>query len=287
MKSRVRNSLRSGLAGGLIEWRQAFSGTALAGQLLWPGATLVALWFLRHHKVTSSSIGLGSLVLPGALGMFVAFGMMLMVQSLPADRFDGTLLRAKATPNGITGYLTARLVTSSLTVLVYLVVIAVPGAIIVGGVRLADISWATLAWVLILGMTSTQVLGAILGALVPSPRSAGYVAMPLLALVGISGIFYPIAFMPGWLQAVAQLFPVYWLGLGMRSALLPPGAASVEIGGVWHTPETAAILGAWALGGMLIAPGVLKAMARRESGARTRSGLPTRVGPDVSTGGLP
>jgi ABC-2 type transport system permease protein len=33
--------------------------------------------------------------------MFVAFGMMLVIQSLTADREDGTLLRAKATPGGV------------------------------------------------------------------------------------------------------------------------------------------------------------------------------------------
>jgi hypothetical protein len=44
-------------------------------------------------------------VLPGAIGVFVAFGMMLMVQYLPADCEDGNLLRAKATPDGILGYL--------------------------------------------------------------------------------------------------------------------------------------------------------------------------------------
>jgi hypothetical protein len=59
-----------------------------------------------------------------------------------------------------------------------------------------DVSWARLAWVLILGMASTQLLGA----LVPSPRSAGYVSLPLLGLTAASGIFYPITAMPGWLQ---------------------------------------------------------------------------------------
>ncbi len=33
--------------------------------------------------------------------MFVAFGMMLVIQPLTADREDGTLLRAKATPGGV------------------------------------------------------------------------------------------------------------------------------------------------------------------------------------------
>jgi ABC-2 type transport system permease protein len=259
---------RSGVTGGLIELRQSFSGAALIGQVLWPGATLVALFLLRNREFKASSFTLGSLLLPGALGMFVAFGMMLMVQYLPADREDGTLLRARATPGGIPGYLAGKLVTSSLSVLVYLVVIAVPGAFITGGPRLASVSWATLGWVLILGLASTQLLGATLGALVPSPRGVGYVSMPLLGLTAVSGIFYPIAAMPGWLQQLAQVFPVYWLGLGMRSALLPPGAASVEIGGSWRSAQTAAVLGAWALAGLVIAPLVLRRMARRESGSR-------------------
>jgi ABC-2 type transport system permease protein len=122
--------------------------------------------------------------------------------------------------------------------------------------------------VLILGLAGTQLLGATLGALVPSPRSAGYVSLPLLGLTAVSGIFHPITALPGWLQQTAQAFPVYWLGLGMRSALLPPGAASVEIAGSWRSPQTATVLGAWALAGLVIAPLVLRRMARRESGSR-------------------
>jgi ABC-2 type transport system ATP-binding protein len=158
------------LAGGLIELRQAFSGAALAGQLLWPGATLAALFLFRHRELAGSSFTIGAVMLPGTLGMFVAFGMMLMVQYLPADREDGTLLRTRATPGGIGGYLAGKLVTSSLSVLIYLAMIGVPGAFITGGLHLADIFWGRLAWVLILGMTGTQLLGAALGALVPSPR---------------------------------------------------------------------------------------------------------------------
>jgi ABC-2 type transport system permease protein len=66
---------------------------------------------------------------------------------------------------------------------------------------------------------------------------------------------------------IAQIFPYYWLGLGMRSALLPGEAAAVEIGGGWRHLETVGVLGAWAIAGLLIAPTVLRRMARRESGS--------------------
>jgi ABC-2 type transport system permease protein len=73
--------------------------------------------------------------------------------------------------------------------------------------------------------------------------------------------------MAGWLQAVAQAFPMYWMGLGMRSAFLPDSAAAAELAGSWRTGETVVILVIWAIVGMLIAPRVLRRMAQRESGS--------------------
>jgi ABC-2 type transport system permease protein len=73
--------------------------------------------------------------------------------------------------------------------------------------------------------------------------------------------------MPQWVQWIAQVFPMYWLGLGMRSALLPAGAVSVEIAGSWRHLETVGVLGAWAVVGLVLAPIVLGRMARRESGS--------------------
>lgn len=67
---------------------------------------------------------------------------------------------------------------------------------------------------------------------------------------------------------MAQLFPVYWLGLGTRSALLPPSMMSVEIAHSWRHLETVAVLSVWAVAGLLLAPVLLRQMARRESGSQ-------------------
>lgn len=266
--SPTTTTLRSGITQGLIELRQSFTGSDLIGNLFWPIATLVAIYLLRHRHVDGTDLGLGTLILPGVLGMFVALGMLLIVQNLAADREDGTLLRAKATPDGVRGYLIGKLVTVSATVLAYLAILLVPGVLVVGGFQLGDIRWLTLAWVLLLGLVATQSVGAILGSLIASSRGAGMLALPIMGLIAISGVFYPITALPHWLQWVAQAFPVYWLGLGMRSALLPDAAGVVEIGESWRHLETAAVLGAWAVLGLVVAPIVLRRMARRESGSR-------------------
>ena len=72
-----------------------------------------------------------------------------------------------------------------------------------------------------LGLLATIPIGITLGSLLPNPRFIPLVLLPFGALTAISGIFYPITHLPGWLQGIGQLFPMYWLGLGMRAALLP------------------------------------------------------------------
>ncbi|MEV0405773.1 ABC transporter permease [Actinoallomurus sp. NPDC050550] len=262
-------ALRAGLARGLIELRQSFSGSDLLAQLFWPVVTLVAVFFLRNMRFRHSGFRLGTLILPSVLGMFIAFGMLLVIQYLTAEREDGTLLRAKATPHGIRAYFIGKLVTTSGTILAYLAILLIPGLFIVDGIELGTIgSWLTLAWVLVLGLMATQSIGAVLGSVISSPRGAGVASLPVMALISISGIFYPISAMPDWLRWIAEVFPVYWLGLGMRSALLPDGMADVELGHSWRHLETLGVLGAWSVIGLALAPIVLRRMARRESGSR-------------------
>jgi len=277
---------RAGLTRGVIELRLAFSGAELIGQLFWPVATLVAVFLLRDVPVGRGAAGdrytLDTFILPSTLGMFVALGMLLVVQQLAADREDGSLLRAKITPNGIPAYLVGKIVQISATIVAYLAIVLLPGLLFVDGLDLGRPgSWLTFAWVIVLGLVATQTIGAVLGSLVSSSRGAGYLSLPILGLIAISGIFAPITALPAWLAWIAQVFPIYWLGLGMRSALLPDAAAAVEIGGSWRPVETAVVLGAWVVTGLVLAPVVLRRMARRESGssvAQRRERAMQRVG---------
>ena len=80
--------------------------------------------------------------------MFVALGMLLDVQYLSADREDGTVLRARAVPGGITGYLVGKLVTVSGTVGLYVAVVVAGGALLIDGVDVRTVDWVTFTWVL-------------------------------------------------------------------------------------------------------------------------------------------
>jgi ABC-2 type transport system permease protein len=53
----------------------------------------------------------------------------------------------------------------------------------------------------------------------------------------------------------------------VRSALLPGNMAAVEIGHSWRHLATAGVLGAWAIAGLVLAPILLRRVARREAGS--------------------
>ncbi|MGV9851528.1 ABC transporter permease [Streptomyces sp. NPDC003442] len=262
-------ALRAGWSRGLIELRQTLTnGGDLFNHFFWPVLMLATLFFLRDVSFEQSGFMLGALALPSILGMNAAMGMVTMSQILTADREDGTLLRAKATPHGMQGYLVGKVVSVSGGLLVDVAIFLIPALFLISGLSVGGPGpWLTLSWVLALGLVATLPLGAVLGSVFTSTRSQGLLTLPILAMIAISGIFYPITALPEWVQWIAQGFPIYWLGLGMRSALLPGSAAAVEIDESWRHLETAGALGAWAVLGLLVAPVVLRRMARRESGS--------------------
>ena len=263
-------AVRAGIRRGLIELRATFTDSQdLWNYLFTPVIILVVMFFLRGNTVPGTDFSLGGLAIPGVLGMLIAFnGLTVPAYTLVAEREDGTLLRMKATPNGMLGYLVGKIVTVVGMSLPSLAILLVPSVFLFHGLRLTSPgTWATLAWVFLLGLVATMPVGAVLGSLFTRPSSLGLVSLPMLGLVAVSGIFYPITVFPVWLQWIAQVFPIYWLGLGMRSALLPNSLASVEIGESWRNLETLGVLGAWAVFGLVLAPILLRRMARRESGS--------------------
>ena len=257
---------RAGLARGRAEVRQTLTN----GQDLWnyifPSMVfLVVMFFMRDATVPGTTFSLGSRTLPSVIGMGIAFGgLVTLMMQLAVEREDGTLLRAKAIPNGMLGYLIGKIVTVSGMTVVSQLIVLIPSLFMLDGIA---INWFTLVWVLALGLVATLPLGAVAGSMFSNTRNTGIIMLPVMGLVAISGIFYPISAMPDWVQSVAQVFPIYWLGLGMRSAMLPDGLSAVEIGESWRHLETLGVLGAWAVAGLLVAPMVLRRMARRESGS--------------------
>lgn len=269
------HAFRTGLGRGWHEFRlsvrspqdQAFYIFQAAGVLLF-------LYFNRTNEMEDTGLLYSTVAMPSIVGALIMFGLVVgPAYALAMEREDGTLLRAKALPRGIVGYVTGQVLFHSLSLLPMLVVILVPGAFIVEGMMSRGAAgWVTMTWVVALGLLATMPIGIVIGSLVPGVQKMGtWGILPILVLGAISGIFYPIQELWGWVQGVAQVFPMYWLGHGMRAAFLPDAAAVIEFGGSWRLVETALVLGTWAIIGFIVAPIVLARMARRQSGSQVEA----------------
>ncbi|GAA3381656.1 ABC transporter permease [Cryptosporangium minutisporangium] len=264
------SAVRAGLIRGRIELRQTLTTPQDLFSHVLPSVIYVAvMFFTRGSTLPGTDFSLGSRTLASLIGMTVAFsGVMTMMMTLAVEREDGTLLRAKAVPGGTVGYLVGKMVMVAAMTLINILIFLVPSVFFLDGLAIGSVSgWLTLLWVLALGLVTMLPLGAIFGAVLTHPRNAGLVTLPLMGVIALSGVFYPIDGYPGWLQTIGHLFPVYWLALGTRAALLPDSMAAVESAGSWQHLETLGVLSAWAVVTLIAAPIVLRRMARRESGS--------------------
>lgn len=262
--------LTLGLHRGWVSWRSVNSTReGLANTIIWNLIPLVFLVIYRDSTLPGTDIALGVALLPGMLAILVVFSLMGTAYYLSAEREDGTLLRAKAIPRGTSAYVVGLLTVAVLDTVASVLIVLVPGMFIVPGVPVGDaMLWLGLVGYVMLGLVACLPLGVLIGSVIRSPRVIGGLGMTfILGLASISGLFYPITVLWGWVQGLVQALPLYWLGLGMRSVFLPAEAAALEVGGSWRPLETVGVLGAWALVGLFLGPVLLRRMARRESGA--------------------
>lgn len=273
--NRTRDAIKTGIRRGWTEFMLSLKSPQDQGFYLFTSlAVLGYLWMNRTNEIEETGLFLPSFAMPSILGAMIAFGLVIGPgYTLAMEREDGTLLRAKAVPHGLTGYVTGQVVLHSAGTIPSLAVILIPGMFLFEGLMQNGASgWARVVLMILLGLLATLPIGIILGSVVPGVQKMGtWGFFPVMILTAISGIFFPIQGLWTWVQWVAQAFPIYWLGLGMRSAFLPEAAAALEIGGTWRSTETLLVLATWAIVGMVLAPRVLRRMAQRQSGSQVEA----------------
>ncbi|HZG89503.1 MAG TPA: ABC transporter permease [Pseudonocardia sp.] len=264
-------TLRLGLARGWIAFRSYLTSLeGISQTVFWNLVPLAFLIWLRGETIPGTDVALTAVLLPGIVAVNIAFGVMSTAYNLATEREDGTLLRAKAVPGGMSSYVVGLSAAAALDALLAIVVVLVPAMLfIVPGVPVGSaLLWFGLVGWTALGLLACLPLGILVGSLVRSPRTIGGLGFVFtIGLSLVSGVFRPVQELWEWVQVLVQVFPVYWLGVGLRSVFLPPEAAALEIGGYWRVLEAAGVLGAWAAVGLLLGPVLLRRMAQRESGS--------------------
>ncbi|MDX2376801.1 ABC transporter permease [Microbacterium sp. LRZ72] len=193
--------------------------------------------------------------LPGlmAAGLLLS-GFQNLAIDIALERTDGSLKRLGGTPLSPVSYFLGKigqvLVTGVLQAALLLGV-----AVLVFGVELPTDAgaWGTFAWIFVLGITTSALLGIAVSALPRTGRSAAAVVVPIgLVLQFISGVYLFFWLLPEWLQNIANLFPLAWMAKGMRSVFLPEEYAVLESGGVWGLGWVALALAVWLAVGLVL-----------------------------------
>lgn len=220
--------------------------------------TIFATAFSNQSFGTDASgneVSAAAYYLPGMLaaGLLLS-GLQNLAVDIATERSDGTLKRLAGTPLPVVSYFIGKigqvLVTGAAQAALLLIVAGV-----LFGVALptAVEAWFTFAWVFLLGVTTSAVLGIALSRLPRTGKSATAVVIPItLVLQFISGVYLSFSMLPEWLQNIANAFPLKWMAQGMRAVFLPENYESEEPGGTWNLIGVLIATSAWLVVGLVV-----------------------------------
>ncbi len=199
---------------------------------------------IEPRPLQTQSIGAAAYFVPSILAMALMQLGIFAAIPLVAQRVKFILKRLNATPLSRATLVTSNVLMRLLIALVQTVLILGIGAALFGVTIVGSIAVA--AGFIVLGALTFLALGYVIASYARTEESANaltsVVQFPLMFL---SGIFFPIEFMPEWLRPVAAIMPLTYLGDALRQTMVG-GAAYAPL------PVDALMLGAWLLGGFLI-----------------------------------
>lgn len=199
----------------------------------------------------SPGITMNDYYLPSMLAAGVAFsGVQNLAVDIATEKSDGTLRRLAATPLRPWQYFAGKFGQVFVTASIQTVLIILAARFILGvSLPSTATAWLTAGWVYLLGLVGCAFLGIALSAVPRNGAAAVAVVIPmLLVLMFVSGIYLPITMLPEWLQAAAGVFPLRWVGEGLRAAFLP-----AEATGGANLTMVAVVLGSWLVAGAVLA----------------------------------
>lgn len=263
-RSSLLGILRFGLLQARIELVNRFTSWSALGNLVVP-IVLVLIYSVVDIRGTIGVDSVRTIVAGSAVALLFVNSFVGIAGELVTEQDDGTMLRVRMLPNGLSAHLIGKVVSLLVTSLLTLLLILIPTQLLVGPVLPTTLpGWLGLLGVALLALVATVPLGAAAGSLLKSPVAVFPVSLIAYALVIVSGTFFPLDVLPAWLGGIVRVFPVYWLGELSRAVLLPEQTAL----GLVQTAFAIGVPLLWAILGLLLVPRALNTMTRRQSGSR-------------------
>jgi ABC-2 type transport system permease protein len=199
-------------------------------------------WVARPFVVTSEGIIPGKpnyfqFVLPGVLGMNVTFAVLLGVAaSIAREREDGTIDGIMVAPVSRLTIILGKSASQTLRGLVQAGIVLTL-AVLLFGVAIHGNFWL-LAFLMLLCVFSFVGLGVLISSLGERQETATTIMVTLqFPMLFLSGVFFPIQQMPGFVQVLSKLMPLTYAVQAMRKVIVM-GAGFFDV-----LPEMAVMAG--------------------------------------------
>jgi len=259
---------QTGLARGRIELKAFFrERQAVVFILAMPAVMLVLLGAIFGKEQTGPGVTIGDLYVAGLIGGGVmATSYQNLGMSIAIERERLTLKRLRGTPMPPAAYFTGKIIQVIVAAIAEVVVLLAIGAAFYHLRLPASLTaWLTFAWVFVLGVAACSLLGIAASSL---PRSAArngiaVIVLPFMVLQFISGVYVPFFLVPPWMRDIASVFPLEWMCRGMRSVFVPR-AVAMEPGHSWQHGQTALVLSAWVVAGLVLCLTTFRWQNRRD-----------------------
>ncbi|HTU76719.1 MAG TPA: ABC transporter permease [Trebonia sp.] len=247
---------RVSLSRGRVELKSFFrERQSVVFILAMPAIMLVLLGAIFGKESSAPGVTIGDLYVAGLIGGGVmATSYQNLGISIAFERERFTLKRLRGTPLPQAAYFAGKIIQVIVAAIAEVAVLLVIGLLFYH-LRLPSsvAAWWTFTWVFLLGVAACSLLGIAASSL---PRSAArngvaVVTLPFVVLQFISGVYVPFFLVPPWLRDIAAVFPLEWMCQGMRSVFVPQ-AVTLEPGHSWQHGQTALVLLAWVVAGLVL-----------------------------------
>jgi len=181
--------------------------------------TPLVLILIRPFWTDGSVFGFGLMI------FLVMSGAFLMSQSILTDKLDGAIVRILAAPLTMRRYLAENLLSCTVPLLVQMALVSLLGFILYDWSLTLSFAMFLCYTVLTLSMVGMSFAWHCLFKNKENGNTGFIFVIMLTALLG--GVVLPLELLPGVLEYVGVVFPVYWAMRGMRY-VLETGAIGIE-----------------------------------------------------------
>jgi len=214
--------------------------------ILWLGIFGEALSKVR--AIPTPGLTYLQFIVPGILTQSVVFVAIFYGLYVIMDRDTGILQKLLVTPTPRLALVWGKMISAGIRGLSQALIVFLFAVIL--GIQLHMTVWSIIGVIVIvmLGASFFTGLSMIIASIVKTrERFMGIGQVITLPLFFASNAIYPIAIMPGWLQAVANVNPLSYMVDGLRALMLSGGAAGVgfDIGVLAAVTLFISVLSAW------------------------------------------